>query len=94
MAANAVLETQVTLSAGQAAGTVALVAANPNRRAMIIGNPGANAMTVLLTASSAAGWGHPLPAAGVLAFGTELLCPNNAIYCLGTTNDKITVWEA
>lgn len=89
-----VIETQVTLSAGQAAGTAALLAANPNRRALTIGNPGANNMTIVVTPSSGAGFGMPLPAGGVIAFGQELLAPNQAIYCLGTTGDKITIWEA
>lgn len=89
----AVLETQVTLSAGQAAGTTPIVAANPNRLMLTMGNPGANNLLISVTNGHAAGEGMPVLAGGIIALGKDLLCPTQAIYGLGTAGDKITIWE-
>lgn len=87
-------ETLVTLSAGQAAGTTPVLAANSNRKLLTLGNPGANVMLVNLVPGAVAGQGLPLAAASVLAFDRNLPCPPNAIYVLGTAGDKLTIWTA
>jgi hypothetical protein len=89
-----VTETQVALSVGQAAGTTPLVAANPNRRSLTIGNPGANVLLISVTSGHGAGEGIPMKAADRLTLGGPDMCPTNAIYCIGTVADKITIWEA
>jgi hypothetical protein len=91
--------TEVSLSAGQAAGTSVLIAANANRTSLVIGNNTATDATVHISDASG-GYGMPLPAGGVIAFGGHGIqggpaCPTNAIYVGGlAAADKVTVWES
>lgn len=91
--------TDVSLSAGQAAGTSAVVTSNPNRTTLIIGNLSANAGRVNL-ADASGGYGMPIPALGVMAFGMTGYnytpgCPTEAVFVGGlSAGDKVSIWEA
>lgn len=89
--------TTVTLNAGQAAGTAPVLAANPNRTTLILGNiQTTNARFDV--ADTSGGFGMPLPGQSILQLGAGSpnwpACPTDAIYIGGLAlNDKITLWE-
>lgn len=92
-------ETKITLTTNQATGIDPVIAAETvtpgNRRAMIIGNPGATALNLHLSTGQVAGTGLPLAAAGVLAFDGALPGLDGALYLTGAAlGDKITIWTA
>jgi hypothetical protein len=91
----AMIRTAVALSAGQAAGTTAILAANPNRTSLTIGNDTATDAKVDVVDASG-GYGMPLPTKGVLGFGGRggPICPTDAIFIMGlAAGDKVTIWE-
>lgn len=78
-----------SLSAGQAAGTLAVLAANPNRRALMI-NPSADCQ-LTIGAGATRGW---------KLFGnlpntiTGQECPADDIFIIGlTAGATVTIWE-
>lgn len=91
--------TPVALSAAQAAGTSPVLAANPNRTVLVIGNIQATDARVDV-ADTSGGFGLPLPQKSTLMFGGSgnaysPSCPTDAIYVGGlSAGDKLTFWEA
>jgi hypothetical protein len=78
-----------SLSAGQAAHTATVLAANANRKALMI-NPPADCILTIATAATA-GW--PLFAnVPNTIVGQE--CPTNALYLVGlSAGAAVTIWE-
>lgn len=78
-----------SLSAGQAAGTSTIIAANANRKSLMV-NPPADCF-LAISSGATAGW--PL-FAGVPNIITGQECPTNALYVDGlTAATALTVWE-
>lgn len=94
----AMQRTIVSLSAGQAAGTASVLAANPNRKVLYIGN--IQAVDARVDVSDASGgYGMPLPQKSTVMFGGDnpqwSICPTDAIFVGGlSAADKLTIWEA
>lgn len=81
-----------SLSAGQAAGTTTVLAANASRKALMV-NPPADC-TLLIASAAGSTQGYPL-------FGnvpntiTGQECPTNALYVYGlSAANALTIWEA
>lgn len=90
--------TEVSLSAGQAAGTTAVLAANPNRTSLYIGHNSASDARIQLEDASD-GYGMPFPTKTVLHFGGGNphwpICPTQAVFIGGlAAADKVTIWES
>lgn len=92
VAAAYVDRTVASLSAGQAAGTSVVLAANPARRGLMI-NPPIDC-TLLISAASGTPRGWPLFAnVPNTIVGQE--CPTNDIYIYGLTAGQVlAIWEA
>lgn len=75
-----------TETAGTLTNTIVTIAANPNRRGLIIGNPSDTVMTCRVGATATAAVGLPIPA------GTAMTLPQGSItpalvtvFCAGTS---------
>lgn len=69
---------------------------NPNRKALFIFNPNANAVTLFLLSSTGtpATVGYPIPAGGSLSFGTGGKVPTNGFNgSVATAAGNLGVWE-
>lgn len=91
------VETKITLTAGQAAGTDAILAAESValRQAVIVGNPGTSDANLHLATGATGGTGLPLPGGQLIAFSHALPGLDNALYVTGlAAGDKLTVWVA
>lgn len=93
------VETKITLSAGQAAGTTAILTAETGvvgtRGNVIIGNPGVTAANLHMSTGQTHGTGLPLAAGALLAFDGELAGYDGALFVTGlAAGDKMTLWIA
>ena len=93
------VETKITLTANQAAGTDPILAAEtatiPVRRAVVIGNPGVTTANLHLATGATHGTGLPLLGGGLVAFSDALPGVDNALYVTGlSTGDKLSIWVA
>lgn len=89
--------TEVSLSAGQAAGTTAALAANVNRKGVYMGHNAAGTARVQVQDASD-GYGMPFPTATILLLGggnpNWPVCPTEALFIGGlAAADKVTFWE-
>lgn len=93
------VETKVTLTAGQAAGTDPVLAAETGtigvRSAVIVGNPTAKTLNLHLASGATHGTGIPLVGYSNAAFDKALPGVDNALYVTGgAAADVITLWVA
>ena len=93
------VETKVTLTAGQAAGTDPILAAETGtigvRSAVIVGNPTAKTLNLHLSTGQTHGPGLPLAGYNTAAFAKALPGVDNALFVTGgAAGDKITLWVA
>lgn len=94
------LESKITLTAGQAAGTAPILEADTatgggNRAAVIFGNPGLTACNLHLSSGATHGTGMPVDAASTASFDKELPGLGNALYVTGLAEgDFVVIWEA
>ncbi|QCW21981.1 hypothetical protein JessAGP_051c [Caulobacter phage Jess A] len=94
------LETKIVLSAGQAAGTEAILAAEPgsgagNRVAVVFGNPNATMCNLHLSDSETHGTGLPVAGYSTASFNRDLPGLGNALYVTGlTAGNVVVIWEA
>jgi hypothetical protein len=87
-------QTDVVLSAGQAAGTTMVRAGRSVvvNQVLILCNPGANAMRLQAAVSGTTG-GLNIPAGGHIAFGKDWPDFDNDLYVIGTTGDTLSILE-
>jgi hypothetical protein len=93
------VETVVTLSASQAAGTSPILAAEAAfpgiRKSVLLGNPGVAPANLFLNSGGVMGQGMPLSAGGLVALDTVLPGLDNSVYVVGlTTGAFLTLWVA
>lgn len=88
-------QTNVTLTAGQAAGTDPLmVRPDMLTEVLIVCNNGANPLLLQAGAGGTLGFGLPVPVGSHVAIGKDWPDWDNDIYVLGTTGDKVTLFTA
>jgi len=94
------VETKVDLTAGQAAGTDPILAADTStggniRRAVVFGNPNAADCNLHLTAGAAHNTGMPVSGYDTASFDIQLPGLDNALYVTGlAAGNFVTLWVA